>query len=83
MFCQSSNPKGNGFVPCDNKATDILWCPTWTTAGRGPQAICVEHAKNFKPEFNKHAKDGEFYWGDAAHEAYKRIGVTRATTFPW
>ena len=81
MRCNSSILVGNSFKPCCNEATEILWCPTWISAGRGPINVCANHAKGFKPEFNPHAKDGEFYWGNDAQAAYIRIGTTRQTRF--
>jgi hypothetical protein len=44
------------------------------TAEKGPVMFCDRHAQNFKPEFNKNASDGEFYWGAEADEKFKTIG---------
>ena len=81
MICEQTNLVGLQFERCQNPADEKVWCPIWVSAGRGAFHLCSHHAKNFKPEFNPHAKDGEFFWGDAADEAYKRIGLTRATKF--
>lgn len=82
MRCAQTNLSSNHqrFEPCPNEGTEILWCPTWMSAGKGPMPICREHAKNFKPEHNKNVQpDAEFYWGQAALDAFERIGCDRQT----
>ena len=61
-----------GFVRCTKTATHTCWCPTWISAEEGPMELCEEHTHNFRPEFNKHAKDGNFYWGEEAVAQYEK-----------
>lgn len=60
-----------GFEPCQQEATERVWCPTWISADEGPRVMCERHARNFKPEFNKYAKDGVFHWGADADREYQ------------
>jgi hypothetical protein len=75
MKCESCDlaPNLSRFIPCKNESVTVLWCPTWTTASGGPMHICEQHARNFKPEFNPHAKDGAFYWGDDAYNQFNAV----------
>jgi hypothetical protein len=63
---------GKSFKRCTNDATNKLWCPTWISAAHGWIHICDECAKVFKPQFNIHAKDGVFFWGDDAVAAFEK-----------
>src|SRR5690349_9180841 len=72
---------------CGHPNTEKVWCPTWISSIDGPHHFCAEHSRNFKPEFNKNAKDGKFYWGAEAdtefEKAMKEGGTLRAGFGGW
>ena len=76
-------------IDCQYPATYLVWCPTWLSVGgcdAEPIWLCEEHARNFMPAHNPHAKDGEFYWGaDAvkAHAQWKAEGNHSPTFEDW
>ena len=72
MQCQYVECAGQGgFERCTVVAAFEVWCPTWVTAEEGPMHLCADHARNFMPEHNPHARNGMFYWGEKATEEYE------------
>ncbi len=75
MNCCSQNvPLSGGFIPCDQLGTLLLWCPSWSSADKGPQVYCEKHARTYQPERNPYVTGGLFFWGDDAKSAYAECG---------
>lgn len=78
--CESRmlNETHDGYVYCGYTSVRRVWCPTWTTADKGPMNFCEAHARMFMPSFNENAKDGVFHWGEDADMKFKeKYGAKR------
>jgi hypothetical protein len=56
---------------CGEQATHVVWCPTWIGTDKGPIGYCDKDVKVFTE--NEHAKSGQFFFGQEAHDRFNSV----------